>query len=266
MEPAYPPFPMPWNLPFQLAEGSQTSKRISESGLGLMTPSTRQKAGRLGIGLKPGAVNSPAGRMPNRDRSIGQRHRSDGLSQEAEKALIEKANNRKIDFDTPRIVTQSSRPVGVGPCGSGLLACRRASARPLLHVFSGVVLIRVHSWPSFFPPLSPACDTFCGNSHNTRCFLRKNRCLFNPADVKFIFVSASAAISSAWKIRGIIPVQVRAIASGTLGGSDSPPIGARMEEALHSRLASDFDRPPRVLPSRINHLHIPFFESRPNMR
>src|ERR1700692_1052029 len=53
---------MPWNLPFQLEEGSQTSKRMSESEEGFIDPAMRQKAGRLAIGLAPGGVNSPAGR------------------------------------------------------------------------------------------------------------------------------------------------------------------------------------------------------------
>src|SRR5882724_9450722 len=53
---------MPWNLPFQLDDGSQTSKRISESEEGFIDPATRQKAGRLGMGLASGTVNSPGGR------------------------------------------------------------------------------------------------------------------------------------------------------------------------------------------------------------
>ena len=53
---------MPWNLPFQLEEGSQTSKRISESEEGFIDPAMRQKAGRLASGFAPGGVNSPAGR------------------------------------------------------------------------------------------------------------------------------------------------------------------------------------------------------------
>src|SRR5579862_4802795 len=60
MEPAKPPLPRPWNLPFQPAAGSQTSNWMLESGAGLMTPATRQKAGRLGRGLPPGGVKLPA--------------------------------------------------------------------------------------------------------------------------------------------------------------------------------------------------------------
>src|SRR5580692_74885 len=43
MEPAKPPLPRPWYLLFQAeAGGSQSSKRMSESAVGLMVPSTRQ--------------------------------------------------------------------------------------------------------------------------------------------------------------------------------------------------------------------------------
>src|SRR6185503_3272993 len=46
MLPAKPPFPLPWNFPFQPALGIHTSNLISESAVGLITPVTRQKAGR----------------------------------------------------------------------------------------------------------------------------------------------------------------------------------------------------------------------------
>src|ERR1035441_5452977 len=61
MEPAKPPVPTPWNLPFQLEAGIQTSNWISESDDGLMTPATRQKAGRLDRALPAGGVKLPAG-------------------------------------------------------------------------------------------------------------------------------------------------------------------------------------------------------------
>src|ERR1019366_6416420 len=61
MEPAKPPLPTPWNLPFQLETGIQTSNWISESDDGVMTPATRQKAGRLGMALPLGGVKLPAG-------------------------------------------------------------------------------------------------------------------------------------------------------------------------------------------------------------
>src|ERR1035438_3810456 len=61
MEPAKPPLPTPWNLPFQLEAGIQTSNWISESDDGLMTPATRQKAGRLDRALPAGGVKLPAG-------------------------------------------------------------------------------------------------------------------------------------------------------------------------------------------------------------
>ena len=54
------PLPTPWNLPFQLDAGIQTSNWISESEDGLIMPDTRQNAGRLGIALPPGALNAPA--------------------------------------------------------------------------------------------------------------------------------------------------------------------------------------------------------------
>src|ERR1039457_2507015 len=61
MDPAKPPLPTPWNLPFQLEAGIQTSKWISESDEGLITPATRQNAGRLDMALPLGGVKLPAG-------------------------------------------------------------------------------------------------------------------------------------------------------------------------------------------------------------
>src|ERR1035438_10875591 len=61
MEPPEAPLPTPWNLPFQLEAGIQTSNWISESDDGLMTPATRQKAGRLDRALPAGGVKLPAG-------------------------------------------------------------------------------------------------------------------------------------------------------------------------------------------------------------
>src|ERR1035441_3224286 len=60
MAPAKPPLPAPWNLPFQWEAGIQTSNWILESADGLMTPATRQKAGRLGKALPTGGVKLPA--------------------------------------------------------------------------------------------------------------------------------------------------------------------------------------------------------------
>ena len=60
MIPAQPPLPTPANFPFQLASGSQTSKAICDSGVGAMTPATRQKGGRLPMTLvDPAGVNDP---------------------------------------------------------------------------------------------------------------------------------------------------------------------------------------------------------------
>ena len=60
MIPAQPPLPTPANFPFQLSNGSQTSKTICDSGVGAMTPATRQKGGRLPITfVDPAAVNDP---------------------------------------------------------------------------------------------------------------------------------------------------------------------------------------------------------------
>src|ERR671936_2784123 len=57
MTPAAPPLPTNWNLPFQSAAGSQTSKRIA----GATVPSTRQNAGTVKGVVLPGGVNGPAG-------------------------------------------------------------------------------------------------------------------------------------------------------------------------------------------------------------
>src|SRR5688572_14238820 len=60
MVPAQPPLPTPANFPFHLSSGSQTSKRICDSGVGAMTPATRQKGGRLPMTfVDPAGVNDP---------------------------------------------------------------------------------------------------------------------------------------------------------------------------------------------------------------
>src|SRR5580704_10190244 len=46
MEPAKPPLPCPWNLPFQPLAGSQTSILISESEVGVESTAILQNAGR----------------------------------------------------------------------------------------------------------------------------------------------------------------------------------------------------------------------------
>src|SRR4029077_13357987 len=61
MEPANPPLPTLRNLPFQSEAGNHTSKRISESAVGRITPARRQNAGSLSMGLPDGGVNLPAG-------------------------------------------------------------------------------------------------------------------------------------------------------------------------------------------------------------
>ena len=53
MMPAVPPFPTPWNFPFQPFRGSQTSKRID----GFADAISRQNAGRLASAVPPGGVN-----------------------------------------------------------------------------------------------------------------------------------------------------------------------------------------------------------------
>src|SRR5437867_8173553 len=60
MEPANPPLPTPWNLPFQPEAGSQTSSLISESLDGFSTSETRQNAAVTSIGRLSGGVNEPA--------------------------------------------------------------------------------------------------------------------------------------------------------------------------------------------------------------
>src|SRR5688572_783265 len=45
MNPAKPPLPTPWNLPFQPANGNHTSILMSESLDGLNVAATRQNAG-----------------------------------------------------------------------------------------------------------------------------------------------------------------------------------------------------------------------------
>src|SRR4051812_29410462 len=53
IEPAFAPLPTPWNLPFQLSSGSQTSNLTA----GLVTAATRQKAGSPVMACDPGGVN-----------------------------------------------------------------------------------------------------------------------------------------------------------------------------------------------------------------
>src|SRR5580658_127040 len=60
MDPAKPPLPIPWNLPFQREAGSQTSTWISESSDGFKTTATRQNATATLTGPSP-EVNGPAG-------------------------------------------------------------------------------------------------------------------------------------------------------------------------------------------------------------
>src|SRR5438128_10373986 len=60
MEPANPPLPTPWNLPFQPDPGSHTSSLISESLDGFSTSETRQNAAVTSIGRLSGGVNEPA--------------------------------------------------------------------------------------------------------------------------------------------------------------------------------------------------------------
>ena len=65
MNPAQPPLPTDWSLPFHPEKGSQTSILISESLEGLSVAATRQNAGSLpyaaaGDSLGPGGINSPA--------------------------------------------------------------------------------------------------------------------------------------------------------------------------------------------------------------
>src|SRR5215469_5033423 len=57
--PPNPPFPTPRNFPFQPLFGIQISNRMSESTLGLITPSIRQKGGRFKIGSLPVVVKLP---------------------------------------------------------------------------------------------------------------------------------------------------------------------------------------------------------------
>jgi len=59
--PAKPPFPTPWNLPFQIAAGIQISIPMSESLLGVRLAATRQNAGMLGKIWPSGALYVPAG-------------------------------------------------------------------------------------------------------------------------------------------------------------------------------------------------------------
>src|SRR2546425_1173786 len=60
ISPDQPPFPTPMNLPFQSIAGIQTSNLMSESFVGLISPATRQKAGKLSNG-GPGNANGLGG-------------------------------------------------------------------------------------------------------------------------------------------------------------------------------------------------------------
>src|SRR4051812_20298898 len=59
MDPAKPPFPTPWNLPFQPEAGSHTSTWISESADGFKTIATRQNSTATWTGFSP-TVTEPA--------------------------------------------------------------------------------------------------------------------------------------------------------------------------------------------------------------
>jgi hypothetical protein len=66
IDPAHPPLPTAWYLPFQFATGSHTSTLMSESLDGFNVAATRQNDGRFvraglgGAAVAPGGVNVPA--------------------------------------------------------------------------------------------------------------------------------------------------------------------------------------------------------------
>src|SRR5580700_1594607 len=128
MDPAKPPFPSPWNLPFQPEVGIQTSNSICESLDGWITPCTRQKAGSfLKDGKLAGKVKAPAATVAAEVMVVSASFKPARLSQVA---AASGAARRARQGRARRVI--------MGPWEGGY------------HVEFLSVCIRVHLWPIVF--------------------------------------------------------------------------------------------------------------------
>src|SRR5579871_1944990 len=152
MTPAYPPFPSPWNLPFQPAAGIHTSNRISESGAGLMAPATRQNAGRLLNFFAPAGVKSPAGTLSAVVMVVAG---SETLLSAAQLSVARASGAQAVRANAPIIVWSLGvmGSISISPPKSGaatqLLPYRYRCGFDL-HLLRS---IRVRSWPNCSRPI-----------------------------------------------------------------------------------------------------------------
>src|ERR1700742_4981730 len=125
IDPAQPPLPTAWNLPFQSVAGSQASVSICESGEGVRTMATRQYAGSIRAGAAPrppgagaalprpggcGGRNGPAGTDSTVVKvtlgSVSDLRFSQGVWAKALNSAPEKANARKV-----RVIMEGPQPM-----------------------------------------------------------------------------------------------------------------------------------------------------------
>ena len=100
MEPANPPLPTPWNLPFQPDAGSHTSSLISESLDGFSTSETRQNAAVTSIGRLSGGVNEPAAT----DYALEMAALGNATLARSSQDVAAKAGKAEITISTMRII------------------------------------------------------------------------------------------------------------------------------------------------------------------
>src|SRR5213083_559764 len=111
MEPANPPLPTPWNLPFQPDAGSHTSSLISESLDGFSTSETRQNAAVTSIGRLSGGVNEPAAT----DCALEMAALGNATLARSSQDVAAKAGKAEITISTMRIICVmiGSIPAGI---------------------------------------------------------------------------------------------------------------------------------------------------------
>src|ERR1700746_451230 len=134
MFPDQPPFPIPMSLWFQPEVGIHTSNLMFESFVGLISPETRQKAGKLPKG-DPGKFNStPAGSSFARTMVVSGNASVARLSHVAARAaqVAEKTANdaTKALNGTPRSVVFSI-PVNSSPLFQGV--CQEIDFQEIRH-------------------------------------------------------------------------------------------------------------------------------------
>ncbi len=122
MTPAYPPPPTPWNLPFQSASGSHTSKVTA----GWMRPTTRHAPG-TGIGFGLGVMRVGGGvnvsdRIPADRIVVSGSASSRSRSQAAASGTVRLAASRSAGIMAAHPITPRRAPM---PCGQPDAAATR---------------------------------------------------------------------------------------------------------------------------------------------